>query len=215
MRGLLKNELRTEIKKIRSKLGNDEVTEAGKKIYGYISSDILKPYEKTLVLLFASYQNEPDTYIIYENLIKDYPECVIAYPAVSDDNINMEFYRVDDISQLICGYKGIKEPDKTKCDIILTAEMALYNKIVVIMPGLAFDSMGNRTGYGGGFYDRYMLRLEKSAEHSGEEIKDRRTGILKIGICHDFQYLDNNYIITDENDIRCDCIITDKRIIWR
>ena len=118
----------------------------------------------------------------------------------------MEFYLVNDISQLVCGYKKIKEPDKLKCDIIRMSDMDLYDKVIVIMPGLAFDGAGNRVGYGGGFYDRYIKRLESGTEH---------TDILKIGICYDFQYMDDGCIIAGGHDVKCDCVITDKRIIWR
>ena len=204
-----KNELRTGLKEKRSLLNVSEVITAGQNIYGYLSLNIFENDLRTIILMFASYQNEPDTYVIYKALKKDYSEYDIGYPRISEDNINMEFYKIDDVSQLVCGYKGIQEPDITGCRLISTDELCLsYQRIVIIMPGIAFDSKGARAGYGKGFYDRYLMRLNKS--HC---IKPNAQ-ILKIGICHDFQYIDNGYIITEEHDIRCDCVITDKRIIF-
>ena len=180
-----KNELRTGLKEKRSLLNVSEVITAGQNIYEYLSLNIFENDLRTIILMFASYQNEPDTYVIYKALKKD------------------------DVSQLVCGYKGIQEPDITRCRLISTDELCLsYQRIVIIMPGIAFDSKGARAGYGKGFYDRYLMRLNKS--HCIKT--DAR--ILKIGICHDFQYIDNGYIITEEHDIRCDCVITDKRIIF-
>ncbi|NYC95122.1 5,10-methenyltetrahydrofolate synthetase [Clostridium acetobutylicum] len=59
------------------------------------------------------------------------------------------------------------------------------------MPGLAFDESGGRIGYGGGFYDRYMSLLDKSA--------------VKVGICYDFQVIDK--VIMNINDVPVDKII--------
>ena len=66
---------------------------------------------------------------------------------------------------------------------------------VCLMPGLAFTKIGQRLGYGKGYYDRY---LENSK-------------CLKIGLCFDFQVVD--YIPVTDFDINADFIVTDKRII--
>ena len=63
--------------------------------------------------------------------------------------------------------------------------------------GLAFDVTLNRIGYGGGFYDRYLVK-------NGDRY-------YKTAICFDYQVLDD--IPAEEFDIRPDMIITDKRII--
>ena len=68
---------------------------------------------------------------------------------------------------------------------------------LLVMPGLAFDVTLNRIGYGGGFYDRYLVK-------NGDRY-------YKTAICFDYQVLDD--IPAEEFDIRPDMIITDKRII--
>ena len=65
------------------------------------------------------------------------------------------------------------------------------------MPGVAFDEKRNRLGYGRGYYDRYIAALPFK--------------VKTIAICFDEQIVD--FLPHDENDIRPDMIITDKRIL--
>lgn len=230
---LSKKELRTAMKHKRAILSTDEVKAAGRNIYEHMAGAVLTHKKDAIILMFVSYNNEPDTYVIYDAIRDDFPEYDIAYPLISEDNINMEFYKAGNPAQpgstvqkgspaqsgssaqkeghayLIRGYKGIMEPDRSICEMIDIKDMCThYKMIIILLPGLAFDSHGNRTGYGGGFYDRYLARLYGSGYADGCDI-------LTAGICHDFQYIEHGYIITDGHDIQCDCIITDKRIIWK
>jgi 5-formyltetrahydrofolate cyclo-ligase len=49
---------------------------------------------------------------------------------------------------------------------------------VLLVPLLAFDPMGYRLGYGGGFYDRTLAKLRK------------RQGVIAIGLAFDEQRVD-------------------------
>ncbi len=61
---------------------------------------------------------------------------------------------------------------------------------LIIVPGIAFDASGMRLGRGKGFYDRLL----------------KETTALKIGICYDFQLIDD--IPHEIHDIPMDAIIT-------
>ncbi len=63
---------------------------------------------------------------------------------------------------------------------------------LILMPGLAFDVSGNRVGYGGGYYDRYL------AAHPGH---------ATVALCYGFQLYDR--LETDAHDIRTDIVICD------
>lgn len=70
----------------------------------------------------------------------------VAVPKV--EGTNMNFYYIQDFTDLSLGYFRILEPT--------TTQEAEDDNALLIMPLLAFDTQCNRLGYGGGFYDRYL-----------------------------------------------------------
>ena len=67
---------------------------------------------------------------------------------------------------------------------------------VAILPLLAVDAHGNRLGYGGGYYDRYL---------------QKHSQMVRIGYCYDFQVHSN--VPFEEGDMRLDYIVTERRIL--
>lgn len=70
----------------------------------------------------------------------------------------MEFYRIGDMSELVSGYRGIREPEGIGEKRFEQAMLSADKKAVMIMPGSAFDRERNRIGYGKGYYDKYIER---------------------------------------------------------
>lgn len=68
---------------------------------------------------------------------------------------------------------------------------------VVVTPGLAFDRLGYRLGYGGGHYDRYLDRLAPPA--------------TRIGIGFSVQLLDR--VPREPGDRRVDLVVTDREVV--
>ncbi|MBA01168.1 MAG: 5-formyltetrahydrofolate cyclo-ligase [Chloroflexi bacterium] len=66
---------------------------------------------------------------------------------------------------------------------------------VIIVPGLAFTRTGNRIGYGGGFYDRFLIK----------------TNAISIGLAFDKQVI--NKLPHNKDDSILDYIVTEKEII--
>lgn len=69
---------------------------------------------------------------------------------------------------------------------------------IIIIPGVAFDRLKNRIGFGKGYYDRFLESFNND-------------NILKIGICYDFQLLES--IPQDYHDVKMNIIITESEVI--
>lgn len=139
------------------------------------------------IFTYVSYNQEVDTFSIITEALKQNKK--VAVPKV--DGKDIAFYYISSLSDLAPGYQQILEPT--------TAKLAYpSDEICMIMPGLAFDFNGNRLGYGGGFYDRYMERFEDIPYQ-------------KIALAYDFQLMDA--IPTQLFDQRIDQIVTPTRHI--
>jgi len=82
------------------------------------------------------------------------------------------------------GIYGTWEPVKKKCIRIQDIDL-------VLVPGLAFDLLGNRLGRGKGFYDQFLSRVPFSAK--------------TIGLAYDFQLVPR--LCVTPNDFRLDRVI--------
>lgn len=74
-----------------------------------------------------------------------------------------------------------------------------YDDFYVLVPGLAFDRLGNRIGRGKGYYDRFL---------SQSEIRDATT----IGICWSLQIVQE--IRSESHDVPVDWLCTEESAEW-
>lgn len=185
-----KKSLRKDMSYKRNMLSNEDIDVLSESIFEKLMSlDMLT--RDINILTYVSYKSEVKT-----NKIIDYcfdNNITVYTPKVRGEN--MDFYKISSYKQLEKGAYGILEP--------VSEDMYVNNnydkpKDIIIMPGLIFDPDGNRLGYGGGYYDRYLYKHKN---------------LYKIAICYDFQVTDNNIISAEPHDIKPDMIITDKRII--
>ena len=86
---------------------------------------------------------------------------------------------------------GTLEPQKFKKDIIPD---------LIIVPLVAFDKNMNRIGYGKGYYDRSLQKINK-----------RKKKKISLGVAYSFQKCRN--IPTNKHDFRLDYIFTERGII--
>jgi len=142
------------------------------------------------VFLYASTAEETDTRLIREHALAE--DKSIYYPRVISKGI-MDFYRVNSFDQeMEKGYMGIMEP------VFKQGDSPETDADIIIIPGVGFDYEFNRLGYGGGFYDRYLLRLSNKA--------------VRLAICYEAQRIKK--MPAYPNDMKVDILITEKGI-WK
>ena len=124
------------------------------------------PYYKNAAVIYGylPYNQEVRTVPILEQALRDGKK--VAVPKVFGDT--MRFIYMEDLSRVSEGYAGIPEP-------VDDGPVADAKDALVLMPGLAFDRKGNRMGYGGGFYDKFLA-----------EEPDHPT----VALCYAFQMVD-------------------------
>ena len=104
---------------------------------------------------------------------------------------SLTFHKVESLEELKPGRFGVPEPDSGSVSI----EPGKLD--LVIVPGTAFDSTGNRVGYGKGYYDRLLINIPI----------ERR-----IGAVYGFQVLDT--VPAGEHDQAVGVVVTEFGIIF-
>lgn len=106
-----------------------------------------RPEDGEWVYLYMDIRNEAGTMPILRELWRRHIRT--AVPRV--EGKELQFYKIESLDQLTSGHMGILEPmDGLK--------KAKEQQALVVVPGVAFDHLGHRLGYGGGFYDRFFSR---------------------------------------------------------
>lgn len=146
-----KREIREFHKKLRSQMSGAEVAEKSRQITGRVLQSAW--YQNAEVIYgYAPLSNEVDDRDFLEQALSEGK--VVALPKTGAD-CSMEFYQVTALTQLVEGRFHVMEPDEScpVCEAVAP---------VILVPGVVFDRMGNRYGYGKGYYDRYFARYQKA-----------------------------------------------------
>ena len=115
----------------------------------------------------------------------------VAAPRVDDAKRMLELYAIADPERdVVSSPQGIPEP-APHC-----LPVARERIDFVVVPGIAFDSGGNRLGYGGGYYDRLLPLLPGAARVAG---------------AFDLQIVPQ--VPVGPNDIAIDAVVTESREI--
>jgi 5,10-methenyltetrahydrofolate synthetase len=126
------------------------------------------------------------------------PTVQMAYPLVEGDRL--EFWQGG--RKFAVSKFGVEEPELSDATWL---QVDLARVVGVLVPGVAFDLLGQRLGRGGGYYDRFLREL-LSMRSSGSRP-------LMVGIGWAEQLIEQ--VPTEEHDVILDGVLTDRPTIWR
>ena len=178
-----KSQIRNEIIKIRKKKFNKDLKINLSKFISFLKSDKLN--FKSIGGYYPS-NYEIDDLDILDLLEKK--NFKVSLPIIKKDN-QMNFYSWSRNDPLKINKFGIPEPVSSK----------IFYPDILLVPLVAYDVSLNRLGYGGGYYDRYIEKIEKVKK------------VVKIGLAFSFQKITS--IPINQYDKRLDFIVTEKEIL--
>ncbi|MCR5278817.1 MAG: 5-formyltetrahydrofolate cyclo-ligase [Lachnospiraceae bacterium] len=182
----IRSELRAKREALAPKLWQDYSNQIQKTI---LQSRIYR--ECDILMAYADINNEVGTLTLCEDALIAGKE--VYFPKVLENfnEARMEFYRVNNTNELTPGFQSICEPlgEVTRA---FDYNKSKDCKILMVVPGIAFDREGNRLGYGKGYYDNFLRNKEK---------------IMKVGICFSMQVLDS--VPYTKNDLKVNYIVSE------
>ena len=180
---MIKSKLRNKVLKLRKSKSKKSININPSNIYSY-----LKKKNYNLKIIGGYY---PSNYEINDLEILNYffkKGSIISLPKIKKKS-QMEFYKWYKNVPLLINKYGIPELETTN---------RVYPDILFV-PLVAFDKELNRLGYGGGFYDRYIEKIDKIKK------------VTKIGLAFSFQKIKS--VPIDHYDKKLDFVITEKEIV--
>ncbi len=145
---------------------------------------ILENTKPCIVGSYLPFRNEFPTQLLNDEL--DKLNFSLSLPCIDKDDSSMKFRNYTSDSGLVPNSYGILEPSKNAEEVVPS---------ILIVPLVAFSLAGNRLGYGGGYYDRY---IEKNLDNKN---------LIKIGLGFSFQKYDE--LPNENHDQKLDWILTE------
>lgn len=187
-----KKKLRKEMLARRDALTIQERKEKSEEIAKHVIT--LEEFQNAnVVLIYDSIRSEVETAEIAQEAKSQ--NKMVYYPRVIGNE--MKFYLVDEATEMEISPYGIWEP---KPESTVEYEPNEGDKVFVLMPGAAFDEEGNRIGYGGGYYDKYLQWL-------GGIVPSEN--ICKLAVAYKCQLLEAGVIESELHDVKVDGIVTE------
>ena len=121
------------------------------------------------VFLPLAKRREPDTWEIIRWVWGAELPLRLATPVVQPDGETLKHYELTPATRLTRNRWGIDEPLP---DPVTAPEVVPAMLDAVLVPLLAFDETGQRVGYGGGFYDRFLAQCRPGTPFIGLSVLD-------------------------------------------
>ncbi|MBP5462549.1 MAG: 5-formyltetrahydrofolate cyclo-ligase [Lachnospiraceae bacterium] len=178
-----KSELRKVMKRKRSNLSAERILMYS----GCIAENLISRQEyadASVLLAYVSFSSEVNTHFLIEKAWNDGNR--VAVPKCVDDT-RLEFQYIHSFDDLAPGKFGIPEPVTGDC-----VQYTPDDKCLILLPGVAYTNNGDRLGYGGGYYDRYLKKHNE---------------IPKVMLAYSLQQTET--LPVDDKDVPADMIVTE------
>ncbi len=186
---MLKDEMRKKYTKIREEIPHDIRVMKSTMIWKYFCN--LSFYKDAeMIMTYVNTKSEVTTYQLIPLLLAQGKR--VCVPKCVGDSLVP--YEITDLSQLKAGVFGVLEPSQELIDKGILKEISKNEINIAVCPGLAFDFLGHRLGYGKGYYDRFLQDFEG----------------IKIGFSFDLSLTPE--IEVNEHDIPMNIIITESGV---
>lgn len=152
----MKQSLRQSIIAARQKLAAADRAQFSQVISKYIMQ--LDSYRRAeTVLAYMSFGAEFETAAWVRQALQDGK--LVLLPKVNSSTRQLDLYRIRDLQlDLAPGLWDIHEPVPDRCERVENLAQIDF----ILLPGVAFARDGSRLGYGGGFYDKLLERIEEA-----------------------------------------------------
>lgn len=184
-----KQELRQRLLQLREAMPAQAVAQKSSTIAREVLN--LAAYRRAqTIMTYVAFRNEVRTEIIIREALNQGKR--VAVPLCSRARRQLIASQLLDFpGDLAPGTWGIPEP---KPEALRPLDPQAID--LVIVPGVAFDRRGYRLGYGGGYYDRFLLRLGQ--------------GSVSVGVAFSLQVVDE--LPCEEHDRPVNLVITESGI---
>lgn len=173
-----KKRLRQKIRRMKQEMTEEQIILSGQRLAEkFFATDQYR--QARTVYGYLPYNQEVRTVPMLQQALADGKK--VAVPKVYGDE--MKFIYMTDLTLVEKSDMGIPEP-------IADGPEGDDPTALVLMPGVAFTETGDRMGYGGGYYDKFL-----AAEPNHPT----------VALCYDFQILES--LPTQDHDIPVDLVL--------
>lgn len=158
--------------------------------------------EADIVLSYHAFRSEVEVDALNRAVLTQDKKLYLPKTYVKEKQIR--FFEITDLSKLKRGYQKIWEPTGEEPEFSFETVKEEQKKVLMIMPGTAYDARGYRMGYGGGYYDRYL-----NAHEAEWKMIDFMTAFAA------FSEQKMILIPGERCDVKPDVIVTEKEIMQR
>ena len=183
---MTKQTIRTEVTARVKNLSPVYCKEADEAICRWILQS--EPYQEAkTIFCYVGTEREIDTMALLRTALRDGK--TLAVPLCLAERGRMEARRIEGLGDVVSGRYGILAP-KLNCPVVPPEDLDL-----AIVPCCTGNARGQRLGYGGGYYDRYLPG----------------TRCPTMLLCR--HQLEREDIPTEEHDLQMDYFVTERGIV--